>query len=728
MSRIAEKLFTKRPLNFACHLVFALEAVVFFRGVLFFGHSIPWDLEGFHLPHAHVYADALARGELPLWDPYLYCGRPFQANIQTQVFYPTVALIAWLGSLIGHDHLFFLLELNVIFHTALAGMMAFRLGRVLELSSPAALLVGSVYQMGAFFAMHAQHMGAVTIAAWMPLAWASVIQLARTSSLRHALALALALAMSVLGGLTPLTAVVAAGVVLLAFLLIVIEKAPWATLLYVSTAGVFSGLLTLAQLGPSYELTMHSIAQYRTTWLKSGGGVPIEALVTLVWPNRWGAFDPSTYRLQSELTFSYLYSGLLPLVLVLLAVFAWRSRLHAVLAALMVLAGLAMLGDSTFAGRFVYSLLPVRIRIALHPEYTMPAFLLCLAILAGLGLTRFVSSRKWQWALLVVCGADLLIVNSGHPWHAMPPAQTPVMSRTLYAGYREGVERLRTLTHDSVPPWRFDGLHGVHSWVNHAPTFAIPTANGYDPLALARLIRARLGFAPGERWGAYYEPRNLSSQLLDMMNVKYLLSPQRLSNEETAGSAWSFVAGLAGFSIYENPRALPRFWLVNQVIPARDEDEAARLMFDPRFRPERQAVVEGFNLPLEPDTDIHGRVAVVTYGARTIELAVEADRPALLASSEAHYPGWRAWIDGREAALFYTNIAFRGLMIPAGQHRVVMRFEPHVLTWCAAISLVAWIAWAWFWFRSTTPPGPGRASVSTWKRRPRRSFWKKQSP
>ncbi len=117
--------------------MFVLGAMLFFRHVLFFGSVIPWDLQGFHLPHSYIYADAIARGELPLWDPSTYCGRPFQANIQTQVFYPTVALAAWIGAIAGREHLFFLLELNVILHTILAGMMAFRLGRVLE---PAAAL------------------------------------------------------------------------------------------------------------------------------------------------------------------------------------------------------------------------------------------------------------------------------------------------------------------------------------------------------------------------------------------------------------------------------------------------------------------------------------------------------------------------------------------------------------------------------------------------------------
>jgi hypothetical protein len=118
------------------YLILAAEVILFYRHVLFLGCVIPWDLGGFHLPHAHLYADALGRGELPLWDPYTYCGRPFQANVQTAVFYPTVALAAALGSLFGHQHLRYLLELNVIFHVLLAGIFAYLLGRAAGLGRP----------------------------------------------------------------------------------------------------------------------------------------------------------------------------------------------------------------------------------------------------------------------------------------------------------------------------------------------------------------------------------------------------------------------------------------------------------------------------------------------------------------------------------------------------------------------------------------------------------------
>jgi len=72
--------------------------------------------------------------------------------------------------------------------------------------------------------------------------------------------------------------------------------------------------------------------------------------------------------------------------------------------------------------------------------------------------------------------------------------------------------------------------------------------------------------------------------------------------------------------------------------------------------------------------------------------------PAFLVTSEAYYPGWRAFVDGRPERLALTNVAFRGLPVPAGRHRVEMRFEPGILRYSAVVSGFAWLAWL-FCFR-----------------------------
>ena len=54
-----------------------------------------------------------------------------------------------------------------------------------------------------------------------------------------------------------------------------------------------------------------------------------------------------------------------------------------------------------------------------------------------------------------------------------------------------------------------------------------------------------------------------------------------------------------------------------------------------------------------------------------------ADRPVIF--SEIYYPkGWHANVDGKDLPLFRADWIFRGAVLPAGEHDIVMRFDPKV--------------------------------------------------
>ena len=80
---------------------------------------------------------------------------------------------------------------------------------------------------------------------------------------------------------------------------------------------------------------------------------------------------------------------------------------------------------------------------------------------------------------------------------------------------------------------------------------------------------------------------------------------------------------------------------------------------------------------------------VVEYGARQFVLEVDTPAPAFLVTSETAYPGWHAWVDGQPRAPVTTNVAFRGLAVPAGKHMVKMRFDPEILWRAAWLTLAA---------------------------------------
>jgi hypothetical protein len=99
----------------------------------------------------------------------------------------------------------------------------------------------------------------------------------------------------------------------------------------------------------------------------------------------------------------------------------------------------------------------------------------------------------------------------------------------------------------------------------------------------------------------------------------------------------------------------------------------------------------------------------VRYGLQEFSLNVTATGNNLLFLSEVYYPhGWKAFIDGQETPIHQLNYLFRGVVVPAGTHRLEMKFDPDSFRYGKNISLVSNIFLL---------GGLGFAGVNTWRKR-----------
>jgi hypothetical protein len=138
--------------------------------------------------------------------------------------------------------------------------------------------------------------------------------------------------------------------------------------------------------------------------------------------------------------------------------------------------------------------------------------------------------------------------------------------------------------------------------------------------------------------------------------------------------------------IYRNRNALPKAWMVDhvqQVTPG-DRETVQHLLIDPYFAPESSAIVESalteqalphFNQTGSPA----GSVDILRYKAEAIDVQVYAPSPGLLVVSDAMYPGWKAYVNGVEQPIYYTNLIMRGVYLDAGVQRIEFRFVPTFL-------------------------------------------------
>ena len=153
-------------------------------------------------------------------------------------------------------------------------------------------------------------------------------------------------------------------------------------------------LLAAAPFIPTTQLTELSVAKYRADWLGTGGGLYWQSLVSLVAPDHYNIFDISRFHGPGDPTFLYLYSSIAGLSLAIFALAVRRNRLTALFGLLLAFGMLWMLGDKTPIWRALFPLLPEKIRIGIHPEYTYCIFSLAIAGLAAIGLDSLPNSRS----------------------------------------------------------------------------------------------------------------------------------------------------------------------------------------------------------------------------------------------------------------------------------------------------------------------------------------------
>ena len=64
----------------------------------------------------------------------------------------------------------------------------------------------------------------------------------------------------------------------------------------------------------------------------------------------------------------------------------------------------------------------------------------------------------------------------------------------------------------------------------------------------------------------------------------------------------------------------------------------------------------------------------------------------MLVLTDTYYPGWTASVRGADARVYATDYAFRGVRVPAGRSRVVLRYEPGPLRTATLVEGAALLA------------------------------------
>ena len=117
----------------------------------------------------------------------------------------------------------------------------------------------------------------------------------------------------------------------------------------------------------------------------------------------------------------------------------------------------------------------------------------------------------------------------------------------------------------------------------------------------------------------------------------------------------------------------PRYYLANELIQVRNRDDVARIARS------RGVIKNVAYVSFPPFAPAAGRVLHVDETPSTARIDVETAGQSYLVATVTAHRYWHVAMDGAPVAAQPTNIAFQGIIVPAGHHVITMRYrDPYV--------------------------------------------------
>lgn len=639
---------------------------------------------------------SLKEGFIPLWNTHNFCGQPFLANMASACLYPLNWLLLFIPA-------HWWMTLSIIFHFILTSIFTYLFLNSLGLSKNACLLGAIIWTFSGPMVVWAEYQTPISSMTWFPLS----LLLWRLFILRDekilALLSGLPLALSILAGHTQFALYGWLAFFLFALFQMVserkIKEGCWGLLLSLG-AGL---ILSLPQLLPSLELAQRSHRSLGTS-LSSllSTSMPLRHLFTFLIPDFYG--NPVDYDYRGAFNYIELcgYFGIIPFFLLPSALkrkegkfflalsisallFALNTPLMRLLPHLPIFSFLSAPARCLYITAFSFSVLSA---LGVDNLKNLPSkapliTFAVLLLLTAIGISReaplsgFPSTRAFLHFFLITSLAliftrlkkpALLLLLAIADMFAFGIRFNPALPPSMLFPSTPLSERLSQLPKES----RFLALPGERDPLdtllpNCNILLGLKEAQGGDSLYPLRfLLFAQLVNNNKEISNALYFT-NPNSSLLDIAGVRYLFGKNPLNSPRFRPILYE-----AGFYVMQNVSAFPRFYISGEALHKPGVKEALNAL--PSIRDTKMVIIEG-------KESLHNGVPkyqIHTIEERTgfIKLKITTDRSAYLVVLETFFPGWQAFIDGMKAKVVPANFTFMGVLIPAGEHEVILAYRP----------------------------------------------------
>ncbi|OGM30071.1 hypothetical protein A2630_02450 [Candidatus Woesebacteria bacterium RIFCSPHIGHO2_01_FULL_44_10] len=668
------------------------------------GGSLPWrdyysipiknpivsDAISFTYPMRTLGIDLIKEGKLPLWNPYILSGTPLLANFQSAPFSPsnifyflTDTLTAW--------------SLQVMVQHLLAGIFLYMLLRHWKASRFASVVGGISFAFGGFITIWSQWNAHSLATAFIPLALLLTDKLLLEKKYRYGTGLSLVIFAQILSGYPQ---IVIYTLLALGALWIIRPKENTFGLALFLALGL--GLATFQAL-PAYELI--SLSQ------RAAEPIPLnwvflypKEIITFLAPDFFGNHATGNYWGYKNYLGTVGFIGVVPFILAVvglvktkrsevkilwlmivfalvlafknpLSLFWWEKNilglsagvfyksLSIFIVAVSVAVGFGV--DFLKGKRLLWPTLPVYLilggwtvyAVKIRNQVAVDNLVLPIFFLFAVSFLLIFRGKFKLYILGILLVAELFAFG----WRF-----TPFVEPRLVFPTTRVIDFLQKQRESEV--FRVSG--GDIIAVNNNMPYKLEFLGGYDavyPYLAAKFI----GVLNSNDSGAAHQDRfgivnNVGSRLTNLLNMKYLLVKSDADYDE---KRFKEVFTDRSISVLENKEVLPRQFEVTDWEVVSGEKETLDRLLDPAFPLGKKIVL---------DTD-------------------PGDISKMLFVSDTYYPGWKAFIDGREVPIYRADYAFRAIPVPEGDYDVDFKYQPKSFTTGLKVSSISFLVLIAFW-------------------------------
>ena len=616
----------------------------------------------------------LRAGFFPLWNPLTGFGQPHLANIQTAVFYPLNFLVYIFGSRAG-------MELWILARLWLAGFFLYLFLRKLGLDVIASLAGSVVWPLGGYglWFMQLVELNSQILLPLFLLLWHL---LAEKAQLKYFLAAVIIGWLVILGGHPEaiFNCWLLAGMYFVFRIFREKNSGPGKMQRPMLLAVGFAASLSLAAM-----VLLPFLNYFSRCWSLHYAGfgffhLDVKTILSLLFPTRPLA-SRGPGRIAVELLggsglevfrAGYLRTavpGVLPgpgLIAVVLAVlglfrlFRARAEFGFFSLVLVILLGLT------------YGLAPFRwlafapwFNSASNYKFYFSEIYLCFSVLTALGFRR-VSTRIGRWLLglllAVLVGSFLLGSLCINPYLLLHTRKLDKESWVKFLEKKsgEGVPARIASIDDGNPalPPNLGMLFGAND---------VASSDALYPKAYFQLMDALNGLSEGERLEYFYPQyyvRVLRSSLPSPVFGRY-------------GIRWV----VSNFFSNQDVEALAREEFAQRIMEV-EGSRRVKLVFQ-NFLLEKYSawprafVSDDLSSGLsDAKLTANSHADIISYHPERVVISALLEGEGGLVLADLYYPGWRAWVDGKESRIEEVYGGFRGVALGPGKHRIEFGFAP----------------------------------------------------